>query len=238
MKFSIVIPCYNEAENIPLILKSFSDALVGREGVEVILVNNNSTDNTAVVLLKLSPLYPFVKTVFEPVPGYGSAIVSGLRTAVGDFIGWTHGDMQTSPADVIRVFDVLGNEKDSKGRYFKGRRLGRPVVDRFFTFGMGLFESLYLKVWLFDINAQPNIFHRSFFEKWKNIPLDFSLDLFALCLAKKGGLKVIRYPVKFIPRIHGKSSWNMGWGSRIKFIKRTVLFSRRLRSFLTSVDTQ
>lgn len=56
MKLSIVIPCYNEAENIPLILKRFRE-IIGKSNIEVILVNNGSTDNTAEVLKQILPNY-------------------------------------------------------------------------------------------------------------------------------------------------------------------------------------
>lgn len=46
MKLSIVVPCYNEQENIPLLLKRFEE-VIKREDMEVILVDNGSTDESA-----------------------------------------------------------------------------------------------------------------------------------------------------------------------------------------------
>ncbi len=60
MKLSIVVPCYNEEENIPLILERFQE-VIEREDIEVILVNNGSTDNSAQVLEQLLPKYSFAK---------------------------------------------------------------------------------------------------------------------------------------------------------------------------------
>ena len=63
---------------------------------------------------------------------------------------------------------------------------------------MSLFESLYLGNILWDINAQPNFFHRTFFDSVKNnCPNDFSLDLYLLYKAKIVGLKLIRFNVLF-----------------------------------------
>lgn len=60
MDFSVVIPCYNEKENIPMLLDGFARALQGKEDwVEVILVDNGSTDGSGEVLDKLLPGYPF-----------------------------------------------------------------------------------------------------------------------------------------------------------------------------------
>ena len=70
----------------------------------------------------------------------------------------------------------------------KGNRQGRPLFDVFFTAGMSLFETCYLHMKLYDINAQPNLFPRTFYESWENPPYDFSLDLYALYMAQIKGL--------------------------------------------------
>ena len=54
MRFSLVIPCYNEAANLPLLLERCKELAV-RPGVEVVLVDNGSTDSTAEVLQNLLP---------------------------------------------------------------------------------------------------------------------------------------------------------------------------------------
>lgn len=82
---------------------------------------------------------------------------------------------------------------------------------------------------LYDVNAQPNIFSKEFFSSWENPPKDFALDLYALYMAKKNKLKVIRFNVLFPERIHGQSTWNTGLASKWKFIKRTMLFSLELK---------
>lgn len=228
MKLSIIIPCYNEAKNIPLILEDYNK-IINNSDIEVILVNNNSSDNTKEILNTLLPRYSFAKTVFAEVAGYGSAILAGLSSANGKFIGWTHGDMQTPANDVIKALKIIEDNNNDTNLYIKGRRKGRPISDCFFTFGMGIFETIYLRTWLYDINAQPNIFHKEFFQKWKNPPIDFSLDLYALYLAKNNRLKVTRFAVDFKDRIYGKSKWNVDWKSKIKFIKRTFQFSIRLK---------
>lgn len=228
MKLSIVVPCYNEEENIPLILERFSQC-IARDDVEVILVNNGSLDKSEQVLEALLPSYTFARTVLVPVnQGYGFGILSGLREARGEFIGWTHADMQTDPNDVLKALEII-EKSGSKNIYVKGNRRNRPLFDQVFTWGMSLFESILLFLPLWDINAQPNIFPKSFYESWSNPPSDFSLDLYALYMAKKKGLMVKRFDVVFPERIHGESSWNTGLKAKWKFIKRTVDFSVRLR---------
>lgn len=233
MKLSIVIPCYNEAANLPALLESY-DAAITRSDIEIILVDNGSTDETAATLAALAPQYGrFLRTHTIPEnQGYGHGILTGLGLAQGEFIGWTHGDLQTPPRDVVRALEIIEKEGGASNLYLKGNRKGRPIFDQFFTGGMGLFESLYLKTWLFDINAQPNIFHRSFFTDWENPPRDFSLDLYVLYSAKQRKLNIIRFPVPFLKRQHGTSKWNTSWQAKWKFIKRTVQFSIELKQRL------
>lgn len=231
VKLSVVVPCYNEKDNIPLILQRF-DQCIGSRDIEVILVNNGSTDGSEQVLNEWLPNYAFAKCVYVPVnKGYGYGIVSGLNTAEGDYIGWTHADMQTDPNDVAKAYDLI--QASGEGVYLKGNRKGRPLVDSFFTVGMSIFETLYLKAPLWDINAQPNIFPKSFFNTLPSFPDDFSLDLYMLYMAKQNGLRIRRFDVLFTERLHGTSKWNDDtFKAKWKFIKRTLNFSKQLKKTL------
>ena len=227
MKLSIVVPCYNEEQNIPLILNRFGE-IIEREDIEVILVDNGSTDDSALVLAELLPKYAFARTVrVEVNQGYGYGILQGLRQCRGEYIGWT---MQTDPGDILKALGII--EREQGLVFVKGNRKGRPLFDVFFTAGMSLFETFYLHTKLYDINAQPNIFPRVFFDEWKNPPYDFALDLYALYMARRKNLKVIRFPVLFPERIYGESKWNTGLKAKWKFIKRTMEFSVKLKKEL------
>lgn len=229
MKLSIVVPCYNEEQNIPLILERFN-SVINRDDIEVILVNNGSKDNSQNVIDELLPKYKFARTTLVEInQGYGYGILQGLKVTNGEYIGWTHADMQTDPKDVIKALDIIEKEGNSKDLFIKGDRKNRPLFDQFFTSGMSMFESIYLGKSLYDINAQPNIFHKSFYEGWVNPPYDFSLDLYVLYLARKNNLNIKRFDVIFPERIHGESSWNNGFASKWKFIKRTIDFSIKLK---------
>lgn len=229
MKLSIVVPCYNEAENIPLILKRFNE-VIERDDIEVVLVDNGSNDNSPQVISSLLPEYSFARSIRIDVnQGYGYGILQGLKVCNGEFIGWTHADMQTDPADLLKALNIIEKNDNEKTLFVKGNRKGRPLFDQFFTSGMSIFETLYMKVNLYDVNAQPNVFNRSFFETWKNPPKDFALDLYALYMAQKSGLKIIRFEVVFPKRLHGASHWNTGIASKWKFIKRTIDFSKKLK---------
>ncbi|MQA52328.1 glycosyltransferase family 2 protein [Pseudomonas piscis] len=231
MRLSLVIPCYNEAANLPLLLERCKEVVSGSD-VEVILVDNGSTDSTPDVLAKLLPQYPGCRSIrVENNKGYGFGIVSGLKAAKGQILGWTHADMQTDPQDALR--GLLLFEKYGDNIFVKGRRYGRPFMDVVFTIGMSLFETVLLTKPMWDINAQPTMFSRDFFSRWSATPDDFSLDLYVYHHARLQKLKICRFPVRFSERAHGVSHWNVNWAAKWKFIKRTIGFSLELKRKLS-----
>ncbi len=230
MKFSLVIPCYNEAASLPLLLERCAKVAVPGQR-EVVLVDNGSTDNTPRVLVERLPRYPGCRSVRVPVnQGYGFGILSGLRAAEGDILGWTHADLQTDPLDALRGLELF--ERYGRDVFVKGSRYGRPVADVFFTVGMSAFETAILKKPLWDINAQPTMFSRDFFLTWHAPPHAFSLDLYAYYKARVTGLSIRRFPVYFGARAHGASRWNVNWQAKVRFIRRTVAYSLELRNKL------
>lgn len=228
-RFSIVVPCYNEAPNIRPLLEAFAGARAACD-FELILVDNGSSDGTAAELLRLLPLYSFAKSAkVEVNRGYGFGILRGLDAAAGEYVGWTHGDLQFGAGSVSGAAGLI--DKAGGGKVFaKGLRSGRPLSDRVFTAGMSLFETLLMGTPLRDINGQPTLFHRSLMETWKNPPHDFSLDLYAYVSAARAGFKMIRFRVENLDRARGASTWNRGPGSRLRLVLRTIASSVRIRA--------
>ncbi len=236
-RFTVVMPCYNEEKNIPLILSRFKTVASQRQDVKLLLVDNGSTDKSSAVIAACIDEFSFAETVRVPVnQGYGYGILRGLEACQSEFIGWTHADMQTDPADIVKALQIIESHNFAADLYVKGLRHGRPLSDSFFTAGMSMFESCFLTSNLWDINAQPNIFHRSFFESWRSPPDDFALDLYAYYLARQQKLSIIRLDVVFPERVHGESKWNTGFRSKMKFIKRTLEFSVKLKKSLGKVS--
>ena len=238
IKFSIVIPCYNEKDNIQLLLDRFLESIIKFEEdnkfdpaeFELILVDNGSTDGTNDLFKTIDKKYWFCKVVSTRENlGYGGGIKLGLDHCKGEYIGWTHADLQADPEDVLRGFEICNNNARSDILYIKGRRRKRKFMDRAFSKGMSLFEFILFLDWYDDINSQPNIFSKSLLEQAHNAPNDFSLDLFFYYLAKKLCADIIRFDVLFPDRIYGESKWNSGILSRIKFIARTIAFSIKLK---------
>lgn len=236
MKYSVVIPCYNEADNIASLVKRISEAYAQRQDeIEVILVNNGSTDRTAEAIeneLKNKTIKHLKSITVSVNQGYGFGILSGLEACEGEFLGWTHADMQTDPADLLKAFDKLESTVDPENTLVKGSRKKRKFLENFFTFGMQVYVKSKLGVWLKDINAQPKVFSRSFYEtKIKGkAPHDFSLDLFLLYEGKKNRLCLETVPVDFSDRLHGvaKGGGGADFKTRMRLVKRTMHYVKSL----------
>lgn len=223
--FSIVIPCYNESGNLLKLIDICKKELCAN-GVEVILIDNGSTDGSDKILKTIKDSDQLLKSYrLEKNQGYGGGILYGLSKAKGQYIGWTHADLQTDPADVLNGFKLMDSDKI----FVKGSRIGRPIADNIFSIGMGIFESIILRTKLWEINAQPTIFSKKFFLSWSDPPEDFSLDLYSYVMAKKNNLSIKRLTVFFPERFYGNSSWNTGLKSKLALIQRTIKFSFQLK---------
>ena len=230
LNFSIVIPCYNEASGLETLINEASRIAATYNG-EFILVDNGSSDDTLRILKECAePNIRWVTTAQNL--GYGGGILFGLKRCNSAIMGWTHADLQTPLADVVKAVSAIGANQG----FVKGRRINRPYFDNFFTLGMSLLESFLFRTRLVDINAQPTVFRKDVYNSWSNPPLDFSIDLYALVSAKRANVGVGRVNVQFHKRIHGNSSWNTGIKSRWKFIRRTISYSLLLRKQIDNAN--
>lgn len=234
---SIIVPCYNEEKNIKKLVQAFQPVkdFMGKDGFELILVDNGSEDGTNKEIDDAQKRFGYIKKVtVDKNQGYGYGILQGLKECKGEWMGWLHADLQIHPKTVIEIIKKFDEKEDTlENTFFRGRRKGRPLVDAFFTWGMAIFESIYLHARLYDINAQPTIFNRKLYMKMTNPPYDFSLDLYIYCLARKCHFDVVRIPVLQNARTEGESSWNTGMAARIKLIKRTISYSKNLKKQLS-----
>ena len=231
VEYSLIIPCYNEIENLERLWKSCMSLLEKRDDIEVILVNNGSTDGSDSALDKIlitSNTDRLKCVTLTKNQGYGHGILSGLNAARGCFVGWCHADLQTDPIVFLECINLLREQKSPCRSYVKAKRIGRKFKDVIFSYAMTVIEVGLLGVWMSDINSQPNIFHRDILTKWGNPPKDFSLDLYAFYMAKKLKLSVVRFPVYFGIRNYGIGH-NDHFLSKLKLSYRTILFSLELR---------
>jgi len=230
-KLSIVIPCYNEEKNVEPLFKKIEELLNLDKDLEIIIVENGSTDNTKNNIFNSHLVHKEkikVHKIDENI-GYGHGIMSGVKVADGEFIGWCHADLQTEPKDVYDAYqknlDTLKNDRI----VIKGLRKNRNFFDNFFTFCMSVIASIIFFRLINDINAQPKLFSKDFKNHLIDYPNDFSLDLYFLIIAKIKNYKIINHNVVLKNRLYNEAKGGGTFKGKIKLIKRTLLYMFNLK---------
>jgi dolichol-phosphate mannosyltransferase len=115
MDLSIVIPVFNEAENIPVLADEIRTALDGNYEYEVIFVDDCSTDTSVDVLTKLRKEFPqFRHLRHERNSGQSTAVRNGVKAARSEWIATLDGDGQNDPADIPAMMELLKSKSDDE----------------------------------------------------------------------------------------------------------------------------
>ncbi len=217
MKFSIVIPCYNEQASLPLLIERIIPLQNDYE-LEYILVENGSTDNSR-EYLKNNVDGKYKDIIVEYIDinkGYGFGLKQGLKLARGQYLGWIHADMQVFPNELRNFFDFALSNSIDKKFLLKARRTNRPFTDKFFAVGQTIFSFIVFLYRMSDIGASPLIFSKSLIENFDTMPDDFSIEVFTFFIAKKRNFYVKRFNITLNSRKNSNSSWNTGLLSKLK----------------------
>lgn len=232
MKFSIIIPCYNEADNIGNLISRIKP-LQDKYDLEYVLVENGSKDSSREYFeSNVEGKYEDFKVVYVDVnQGYGYGLQQGMKAASGDYIGWIHADLQMPPEELIQFFIEIENHTASEKLFLKGRRTNRSLFDNFFTNGQSIFNTCLFRTKIYDVGAIPVLFSRTLLDEVNidDMANDFSIELYVYKEAIKLGYQIIRFKVELLTREKGNSSWNHGLRSKIKQSKRIFADSLKIK---------
>ncbi len=148
-EISIVVPAHNEAENLPNLLDellSVLDKHAETRDYELILVNDNSTDNTGELIDEFGRKNPRIKPVHRYFnPGFGNAVKEGLKNATGEIIIPVMGDLSDDPEDIPKLvrkieegYDIAYGSRFIEGGATDGYPLAKMVANRAFNNVVGL----------------------------------------------------------------------------------------------------
>jgi glycosyltransferase involved in cell wall biosynthesis len=229
-KISVVIPVFNEEENLRELheeLFSILNQLKGELKSEVIYVDDGSSDSSFSVLRELYERDPRVKVIrFRKNYGQTAALAAGFDHATGDVVITMDADRQNDPADIPRLIDginqgydvVSGWRKDRKDP-FLNRRLPSMIAN-------GLI-SMITGVHLHDYGCTLKAYRR---EIVTNIHLYGEMHRFIPAIASWLGVSISEVPVNHRPRMAGKSKYGISRTVRVILDLITVKF---LLSFST-----
>ncbi|MFH1671322.1 MAG: glycosyltransferase family 2 protein [Candidatus Portnoybacteria bacterium] len=207
LDFSIVLPAYNESENLPDVLRGLKRVL-GEANIqsEIIVVDNGSRDNTEETLELLKREIDELKTFrIEKNIGFGNGIIKGLEMAKGSILGFMVSDAQIKPEDLVNVYQRLKKNNLDFCKGFRINRyssLSRVIMSKVYNFLIRLMFGCSIK----DINGSPKVFTRNFYEIVKPQSKDFFIDAEILIKAKQNKFSVTEVPVVLLERKRGRSS--------------------------------
>ena len=131
--FSIIIPAYNEENNIEATLTSIAEYFEKKSvfDYEVVVINDNSNDQTESILKRINQTYPCIRYVNNTPPnGIGYAIRQGLESFQGQSVCIVMADLSDSPEDIYKYYGHLkaGNECVFGSRFISGSKVtGYPI---------------------------------------------------------------------------------------------------------------
>ena len=228
-QITIVIPCFNESQSLPELIKQLKNI---DSDFNFILVDNGSTDNTQDIL-KILDIPENIQIIKKEInSGYGAGIKYGLRQVKTKFSGWMHADLQQEANVLLEAKSIISkfNEKSINNKFaFKGKRSGRSILENFFTTGVALFSSILFLRRFWDMAGQPNIFTTSSLKFIENAPDDHNFEFYVYInfLLKNGTYK--RFNAPFKKRKFGSSSWDKGLISKLIHAKRIFKYIVYLR---------
>ena len=236
MKYSIILPCYNESESLDDLIKIIKK-FPKKYKCEFILVENGSTDDSKKFFDTCEAFDDkYIRKVYvKKNQGYGYGIIQGLKESRGEYVGWLHSDLQYNPMDLTSFFDYIENHSGEK-LLLKGKRKNRKIVEYIFTFGMGVYDSLLFRHKMSNVMAMPVIFNKELLDYIDKFPYDYTIDIFIYGLALKKDYNVVHLPIYLKNREKGVSSWNTGFVSRIKQSKKMMNGSVKVRNALKEIE--
>lgn len=212
MKLSIIIPAYNEEDNIEEVIDKIEYSLSGLD-YELIVVNDHSQDATAERVNKLSGKYSNIKLVKNNLDkGFANALKTGFRNASGDVVIPVMADLCDDLATIKKMIKKINEGYDvvCGCRYTKGgARLGGSKLKGFFSGFVG--QSLYYLLAL-PTHDIANAFKMYKKEVVAGVDIEskgFEISMEIPLKAYYSGFKITEVPTVWRERIRGKSSFGM-----------------------------
>ncbi len=222
MKLSIVIPVFNEEENLSLIYEELKGVMIGmRMDHEILFIDDGSTDTSLDILKDLQRRDPAVKGIsFRKNFGQTAAMSAGFDYATGDVIITMDGDLQNDPHDIPQMiakieegYDVVTGWRHDRKDAFINRKLPSIVANKII--------SLTTKVSLHDYGCTLKAFRR---EVIKNIKLYGEMHRFIPAIASGMGISFTEIKVNHRPRRYGASKYGISRTIRVILDLITVKF--------------
>lgn len=207
----VVVPVYNERENLPLLIKEWYDIIKSISASKLMIINDGSTDESRKYLLGLGKKYSKLIVINKKNSGHANSVFYGYKTAVklqAEYVFQTDGDRQIAASDFKRAWHFRKKYDFIMGKRVKrGDGIIRWVISKI----LQLFIFICFGKNVCDSNVPFRIMRVNYLKKFINmVPEWFYLKnalLAVLLVTYKQNIKWL--PIDFKKRIAGKASLNL-----------------------------
>ncbi len=224
MKISVILPAYNEEENIKPIYQSIKKSLKMLD-YEIIFVNDSSTDNTKKELMKIKDKKVRVIDLSNGREK-SFALFTGIKNAKNDIIATLDADLQNNPEEILKLLNRLneGHDLVCGWRHKRNDNFVKKVSTKIGNY----INNSFLDIELHDNNCPLKVFKK---ECMENVIFFKNMHRFIPILVKMQGYKICEEKVEHYPRVYGKTKYgihNRIFGNlktlfMIKFMPQTVI---------------
>ncbi len=227
---TVVIPAWNEAHRLPTTLNRVISFVESRpETLDVIVVNNNSSDNTYEVAADFAKSYPYIQVLDQPIQGKGAAVRKGFLAARGRYVFMCDADLAMPIEELPRFFpNTLGGDYDiaiGSREVSEAQRYNEPAYRHLMGRVFNTIVRTLAVPGIQDTQCGFKSFHREIARKIFRVQrIDgFAFDVEVLAIAKQWGYQIVEVGIP----------WYYGEGSSVKPVQDTLRMFRevlRIRS--------
>ena len=213
-KYSILLPTYEERENLPLIVWLIIENMPSGCNYEIIIIDDNSPDGTQGVAEQLQRIYGRERIQLRPRPGklgLGTAYIHGLRYATGNFIIIMDADLSHHPKFIPKFiakqcegdYAIVTGTRYSGDGGVNGWDLKRKLI----SCGANQLTQVLLRPGVSDVTGSFRLYRKSALQELMSVCTSkgYVFQMEIVVQAKVNGYKVGEVPISFVDRIYGES---------------------------------
>lgn len=209
---SIIVPAYNEAARLPKTLPQIADFILEQPyRAELLIINNNSSDDTRAIACDFASEFPFVRVLDEPNQGKGAAVRTGMLAANGDYLFMADADLSMPIGEISKFlppvlddYDVAIGSREVQGAVRYNEPEYRHLMGRIFNFIVRVlavpgFHDTQAGFKCFRRQVALDVLSRQTIDGW-------AFDVELLYIAMRRGYRIVEVPIHWYYRQNSRIS--------------------------------